>query len=204
MANHVTSRIYIVEGNEKADAALKAYSDKIQALVEKGRNDDNRWYTPSAYELWDDTLATVECSDWQGNIDKIGAKWCHVFDWSDDEIAFESAWGYPEGALLRIAQSVMAADPEAILAVSYEDEMPNFIGCLVYADGNEVDSLSIDSEEYEDYDLKFWWDEEEEGEEEPEDFEPTWEEAHNVIDQSITDMVENIKANREDTVEEVE
>ena len=197
MANHVNTYITIEEGNEAAEAALANIFNRIKT-VEEANKGDQRWYQVNAFELWEDTQKLYDEEKYGELMDEIGSKWCHVDDCDTDFLNFCSAWSFPEGLVERIAKEVMAADPEAIISAYYDDEMPNFIGIAVYADGECHDIEEIDSDEYSSHGLKFWWDEDEEGCEEPDDFEPTYDEAHNIRDEFVQNCIEAIKEIREE------
>lgn len=179
MANHVISTVEIEQGNEAAHKVLADYCERIDALNKGNTN---------CFELWEDTQALYDASDWSTLMDEIGAKWAHIFDYEETRIQFESAWGYPMGAIQRIVDDIIAADDKAIVSMYYEDEMPNFIGAVVYAKDYD-EALHIDEEDYHQHGLKFWWDEEEEGREEPEDFEATWDEGWEIREKFVSEDV---------------
>jgi len=56
----------------------------------------------------------------------------------------------------------------------------------------------IGEEAYKNFDLKFYWDEEEEGAEEPEDFDPDYEKMYDIQTQDIEDMISGLKEHREE------
>ena len=193
MANHVITRLWIAEGNEAAHQAMGRINQKHLDLKEVWDNQ------VPAFAMFEDTLALYDAEKWSELMDKIGTKWCYVFDWDDeDSISFESAWGTPEALLERIAIEIMDADPDAILAFTSEDEGPNWVSSGVYADGELYDEEVIDSDEFKDLGIKLWWDEDEEGEEEPDDFEPNWDELYELMDGNVDAMIEAIHWNRDE------
>lgn len=200
MANNVTTRIQFYSGNDEAKAYFNAIISRIQSQHEKHKAE--REAAPDGekhkvrtdvnlYELYDDTMELVAQENWSELIGKIGSKWAYVEDWYEDSFTVISAWGIPDDFINRVASEVGDIDPEAIITATYDDEMPNFIGVNMYVEGDLYDSFHLDSDEYSDYELAFWWDEEEnDGEEEPDDFEPTWEEAWNLLDDELKSMLD--------------
>ena len=195
MANHVTSHIEIHEGNDEVREWFSKLVDSM--IIPEDERESYDMYRP-LHEMfeWGDSEDDPETRSWY--IDHIGAKWCHILDADDDRIQFESAWGYPDQLLLRIHQEAHAIDPEVIMTGAYDDEMPNFFGSLLYADGDLYDEEYIGEESYEHFELKFYWDEDEEGAEEPDDFEPDYEKMNDIQMQDIEDMLENLRNQREE------
>lgn len=198
MANYVYTSVQVERGNDAAYAAMKAINQRVADIDAAMRANGDRFNHVNCYELWADTQALADTSNWTTLFDEIGSKWAYVEDGDDNYIRLCSAWGYPEGVCLRIAREIMAADPQALVSISYEDEGPNFIGSALYADGEMYDEEYISSESYNHYGLKFWWDEEEEGCEEPDDFEPTWEEAHEIRERDIAEMIRYYDESKEE------
>jgi hypothetical protein len=199
MANHVTTRIWIAEGNEAAHQAMQRINQSHLDLKETWE------HQVPAFAMWEDTLALYDAEKWSELMDEIGTKWCYVFDWDDeDSISFESAWGTPSDLLERIAKEITEADPDAILAYHSEDECPNWVSSGVFADGELYDEEYIDSDEFRGMGIVLWWDEDEEGKEEPDDFEPNWDELYEVMDSNVDAMIEAVKWNRdeEDTLDD--
>jgi len=214
MANHVTTRFELQEGNEEAKAYFKELADKCTQIRDEyiaarelakvkgesyeGVTDVNCW------ALFQDTTDMVMEKDWSSLIGRIGSKWAYVDDWYDDSLTIISAWSVPEDFINRIVEEVNEIDPMAIMSTTYDDEAPNFIGCAVYAEGEQWDSFELDESEYAQFGLAFYWDEDEnDGEEEPDDFEPTYEEAWNLLDDEVSSMVESFKEYVRDRDEEL-
>ena len=204
MANHVTTRLILREGNEAATDYFRAMCDKCDAIYqdikekrELAKEAGEKYEGVTDVNLWnlnEDTIKMVEDKDWSALIDKIGTKWAYVDDWMPEQLTIVAAWGVPEDFINRVAEEVGELDPKAIISIDYDDEGPNFIGCALYAEGEQWDSFQVDSEEYSDYELAFWWDEDEhDGEEEPDDFEPTWDAAWSLLEGELDDMVDGFK-----------
>jgi len=196
MANHVSTTIEIREGNDEVRKWFGDLVDKMTIPDEERTNYEHFRPVHEMFDTWDATESDPETYGWY--IDNIGAKWCHITDAYEESIHFESAWGYPEYLLLRIHKEAHAIDPDVIMSGTYDDEMPNFFGSLVYADGDLWDEEYIGEEAYKNFDLKFYWDEEEEGAEEPEDFDPDYEKMYDIQTQDIEDMISGLKEHREE------
>jgi hypothetical protein len=186
MANHVTTTVSIARGTPAAHKAMSELNSRHVAL-----KDNTDWGgTVAAFALFEDTLAMYNAEDYVGVGSAIGAKWCFVYDYDDeDSISFESAWHTPSELLQRICEEITEADPDVILSYTSEDEGPNWVSSGVYADGELYDEETIDMDEYPDLGIKMWWDEEAEGKEEPDDFEPTWEELYELLDENVQSMI---------------
>ena len=197
MANHVSSTLTLHSGSMEVLKWFHGLCDKV-IIPEEERPKDSWEYLKPVYELfdtWDDTEDRDTRGWW---VDNIGAKWCHFIDVGDDSMHFESAWGYPDALFLRIHQEACKIDPNVVMTIRYDDEMPNFFGSAVYANGEMYDEEYWDDESYNNLELKFYWDEEEEGAEEPEDFEPTYDRMYEIQDDDISGMLESLAEVRED------
>jgi len=67
---------------------------------------------------------------WYG--DNIGSKWCYLEEYDDDYLFGRSAWAAPDDGLHWLAKQLGKLDPELIMWVTFEDEMPNFVGWAVF------------------------------------------------------------------------
>ena len=198
MANHVITHVSIAQGTTAAHKAMSELNSRHIAI----KNDEDRsdWGgNIPAFALWEDTLAMYDAENYIGVGDAIGAKWCNIYDYDDgNTISFESAWHTPSDLLQRICEEITKADPEVIISYTSEDECSNWVSSGVYADGELYDEETIQSDEFLDLGIKLWWDEEVEGKEEPEDFEPTWEELYELMDDNVKGLIEAIAWDRED------
>ena len=194
MANHVTTHVSIARGTSAAHKAMSELNSRHVAL--KDTDDMADWsdgYIP-AFALFEDTLAMYNAEDYVGVGGAIGAKWCYVYDYDDeDSISFESAWHTPSELLQRICEEISKADPDVIISYTSEDEFPNWVSSGVYADGELYDEETIDREDFPALGIKLWWDEETEGKEEPDDFEPTWEELYELMDENVQSMIDALE-----------
>ena len=66
----------------------------------------------------------------------IGSKWCYLEEYDDDYLFGEVPGSAREG-LHWLAEQLGELDPELLMNVSFEDEMPNFVGWSVF-DGADL------------------------------------------------------------------
>jgi len=194
MANHVTSGIEIVEGNDAVTEWFAGLCERITIPADEREGYEAFRPVYELFDEWPESENEMDTYSWFH--ENIGPKWCHVFDADDTRLMFESAWGYPDALFLRIHQEAHKIDPNVIMSAHYDDEMPNFFGSCVYADGELYDEEYWDEDTYHVHDLKFWWDEEEDGEE-PDDFDSS--EAYEKMWEIIQD---DIDSNEEEDGEE--
>jgi len=202
VANHVSSRIELVEGSEEVIQWFLQLTNSM-IVPEEERQGPYSYYKPvhEMFDSWPESEYDEETYGWY--IDNIGAKWCHVEDVDSDRFSFESAWGYPEHLFLRIHKEAYKIDPNVVMAIYYEDEMPNFFGSGLYADGEMYDEEYWDDDSYKYLNLKFYWDEEEDGPE-PDDFDPSeaYEKMYDTQDSDVQGMIEGLKEYRAEMAEE--
>ena len=161
MANNVYSRITFREINEDAVNKLKELFDRCEEQ-EWGR----RWFADMFVE-GDVTYDNVKQYEW--TCEHIGPKWCyiedHSFESDDVFLQTESAWSPPEQGMIKLLEILTEIDPNIVTTLTYEDEMPNFIGAYVYKGTEIVDGAEDDSNEIVEYvldgnpELREHWDE---------------------------------------------
>lgn len=164
MANHVHSYISFYSINEAA-------TEKLRELVGRIRQEnDYKWFGDIFVDGENLTYEQSEKYEWTTNF--IGPKWCYIEEVDlDGEAPYymvtESAWIQPEEGLGHLLEILEELDPNIITSITYEDEMPNFVGWSVYKgsemqDGCELDSNEIESMIFDQYEhLKEQWDEDE-------------------------------------------
>src|SRR6056300_1333548 len=123
MANHVNSYLRFHEVNEAGLEVLK----KLFERFEKHRKDYECHLGFAFVDNQDDIDSTLMN-------EKVGAKWAYVQDWDEHGMSMYSAWRQPEEFVQYVVESVAEADPKSIAILTYEDEMPNFIGADIYYD----------------------------------------------------------------------
>jgi len=167
MANHVYSNIRIVPSNEAGMAKLK---EIFQRATDRPESDGRLWFGYLFVDGKEGSPTAEEVTQYSWTTEHIGPKWCHIedIDEMDDEIMFrtESAWSPPEEGLGKLLEEIEAVDPKVYASISYDDEMPNFVGWSVYRgseleDGSEWDDHEIREEVFFLHPhLKEHWDEE--------------------------------------------
>jgi len=112
MANHVTS---FVEFGNISEEAKKFLTD-----IDMEMESDQVLKVFLDEEIGDTRQAWVEA---------LGAKWVY-FDYIDeDNLSLVSAWSPPEEFFTKIYEKLQSLNsPDLEMFVSYEDEMPNFVG----------------------------------------------------------------------------
>lgn len=137
MANIVTTLLDFHNLNDDAKAWLNAFK------VEMG---DNLFEFRAKYE----NVPLDEAEEWDWRINCIGAKWAYFVDFTDEHIQIESAWETTEAFTEWFLGELHSIDHEAIVSVSYEDEMPNFYGVNVYTADGHWDGFHSESEDLRD------------------------------------------------------
>ena len=128
MANHVTSFITFENLSDGAKDFLENMNE--ETLLQELYSDHDNSY------------------DWY--IDNVGAKWLTFDDIDSANISCTSAWSPPVQFYDKLHEKLVELNsPDAVVWVTYEDEMPNFIG--VYGLGKDTDyEEHLDEEYYED------------------------------------------------------
>lgn len=132
MANYVSWYLHFIEISEEATKKLKEIQSRVRSTDE---NNYRRWLG----DLWVDgkegspSYEETEKYDW--TLDNIGPKWCYIEEMDENSISGQSAWSPPiEGVEWLLEQ---LGDENLVSSLTYEDEMPNFIGARVYK-GSEL------------------------------------------------------------------
>ena len=191
MANNVYATLTLHQGNDEVKQWWKDLVSKM-TYPEDERPSEYDFYKPIHEMFWTDI--DEEFTSTRGwYIDNIGAKWCNIQDADDEMLSTCSAWDIPEYLYERIAEEAYEVDKNVIFTVSYEDEMPNFFGSSVYFGGECFEDVRLESDDFEEYDLEFYWDEDEKGEEQPDDWEASWEQMNDLQWSWIEEAVSNIQ-----------
>ncbi len=159
MANNVNNSLAVVQISEEGQKVWDSIIARIEALP------DNKHLTGLFYEADSDGFWIVPEGVYAG--DAVGAKWAFPNDYDECYINIESAWGPVIPLAEYIAEEIGKVDPDVKLVMTYEDEMPNFIGVTTFtADGIDTDN-SIDADDLQQYlfeqhpDIGEMWDEDE-------------------------------------------
>ena len=133
MANHVTTRVTI-DCNEAAQVVVDQWREAIEGMS----NDDYKM-------VWKLFGIDAEDATYEWLIENIGSKWCYADDIYDNNFTLVSAWDWPNKFVEWMAEQVIALDEDAVITVTYEDEMPNFVGYHVYSNyGDRGDVIDHD------------------------------------------------------------
>jgi len=155
MANHVRTTVEVEGVNKETLAQVKEWfafmkgtrigKDLFGVEMDEGSSWGDKRY--NVHNLFADGVA-----EWDWYTNNVGAKWCHFEEvsFSDDSFYFElqSAWSYPEPLIERINRQLTNLQAEGTkMFITYEDEMPNFVGAQVWEDDVMVDGFECDDEE---------------------------------------------------------
>ena len=181
MANNVNTCIDMENLNADAVNLIKELYSRVR------ETEDYKWFSDLFVDGLNVTYEQAEKYEW--TVENIGPKWCYIEDFDVDEngcmIRTVSAWGAPIEGVERLLTAIAAIFPDVVTEVTYEDEMPNFIGANFYVgldldDSSEWDYDEILEEVKRHHDLE----EDEEGNltEESEDtvWENIWEISHDM------------------------
>jgi hypothetical protein len=146
MANHVHYSVNFHQINEQARA-------KLQELFSRVRTDGNyQWFSDIFVD--GDELTYEQTEQYSWTLENIGPKWCYFEDYSaaEGDVYFngEAAWSAPEEGLVKLLEILEEHDPNIITSMTYEDEMPNFVGVYVYQGSECYDGFEDEWEELRD------------------------------------------------------
>lgn len=138
MANHVSGYLSIQTISEEGQ---KVWDQIIEDLESKqGENEYEIHLGHYIFENFDD--------DWDFNTmcEEIGAKWAYATDWDEAGMSMYSAWSPCGEFVENVAMRIGEVDESIAIVLTYEDEMPNFIGVSTFTkDGLDTDNyLEID------------------------------------------------------------
>ena len=86
--------------------------------------------------------------DRENMCDLVGAKWAYCTDRDEDGMSMYSAWSPCIEFCTYLAQEIGKVDADVQLALTYEDEFCNFIGCAVFDTGGLYDQAELESDEF--------------------------------------------------------
>ena len=133
MANHVSGYLCIRQISEEGQKVW----DKIVSDLEAKKN-EGEYEIHLGHFIFEDFD-----NDWDFNrmCEEIGAKWAYATDMDESGMAMYSAWS-PCGEFVdTVATMIGEVDPDVQIVLTYEDEMPNFVGVATYTkDGMDTDN----------------------------------------------------------------
>ena len=139
MANNVYNYLQVQDITPEGQKVWDSFIERIENLDHNGHltglfyeaDEDGYWIVP------DDVHAS----------EAVGAKWAFATELDDESMRIESAWAPVIPLVEHIAKEIGKVDPDVQLVLTYEDEMPNFIGVTTFtADGIDIDK-DIDHDE---------------------------------------------------------
>ena len=143
MANNVYNYLAVEQISPEGQKVWDSFVERINALPGNGH------LTGLFYEADSDGYWIVPDDVWAG--DAVGAKWAFAIDVHDCGMNIESAWSPVIPLAEYIATEIGKVDPDVKLVMTYEDEMPNFIGVTTFtADGIDTDN-DIDADDLQEH-----------------------------------------------------
>lgn len=146
MANHVNTTVTFAKINDAAKAKLEEIFKRIRPS-DKERH--YNWFGDIFVDGKEGSPTYEESEKYEWTTTNIGPKWCYVEDFGDDYFHLVSAWSVPYEGINWLLQELETVDENLVAEVVYEDEMPNFFGAYIWANGGVFDELEYDSEETE-------------------------------------------------------
>ena len=139
MANNVNNYLRVERISTEGQKVWDSFVDRIEALPGRGH------LTGLFYEADKDGYWIVPEGVHAG--EAVGAKWAFADDVCDESMNIESAWSPVIPLAEHIAQEIGKVDPDVRLVLTYEDEMPNFVGVTTFnSEGVDTD-VDIDWDE---------------------------------------------------------
>jgi hypothetical protein len=130
MANDVRNFIRFI-GNEKVSACMREINERLRNDSSPGDS-----YGTGAVGR---VLYGLEGNDAFLSYDEIGGKWIYYEYADDDKLMFVTGWRAATIFQDYLLSRVVQLDPNAIVVMDYDDEMPNFIGVrYVLMDDSEI------------------------------------------------------------------
>jgi len=159
MANNVYNNLQVQDITPEGQKVWDSFVERIEALPGNGH------LTGLFYEADEDGYWIVPEGVHAG--EAVGAKWAFATELDDESMRIESAWAPVIPLVEHIAKEIGKVDPDVQLVLTYEDEMPNFIGVTTFTvDGIDIDN-DIDHDDIQEMifaqhpDIREMWDEDE-------------------------------------------
>ena len=132
MANNVNFVISFDKINNKAKELLNSLYDRIRT------DGEHSWF----FDIFvDGKILTYEAaSQYSWSNQNIGPKWCYLEEWDEERIVGTSAWSAPDIGLKKLLGILEKEDPNIVTSISYEDEVPDFVGAQLYLGKNLINS----------------------------------------------------------------
>ena len=133
MANNVNNYLQVETISPEGQKVWDSFVERIEALPDRGHltglfyeaDADGYWIVPEG----------VHASE------AVGAKWAFADDFDEGFMNIESAWGPVLPLAEHIALEIGKVDSTFRMVMTYEDEMPNFVGVATFtAEGLDTDN----------------------------------------------------------------
>ena len=135
MANHVNNYLDI---RQISDEGRKVWQE---VFLDRMQNPERRVFDLREFFFDIDDEGNFIDFDWSIIEEKVGAKWASVEDGHEDGLNVCSAWSSIVPFADHVAKVIGEVDPDVQLVLTYEDEMPNFVGVATFtAEGLDTDN----------------------------------------------------------------
>ena len=153
MANHVSGHFRHKGLNPTAQKVWDEYVvGKLDEAVKRmsERKEEESWRFHEVHlgnYLFEEKDGEFVNWDFNQMCEEIGAKWAYATEWDEDYVNVYSAWSPVVEWCEMVAKAVGEADSEAEFILTYEDEMPNFVGVASFTKYGIDDQSEIDYDE---------------------------------------------------------
>jgi hypothetical protein len=133
MANHVHTVVTFHRINDDGKKVLEELYSRVR------KDQDYEWLSDIFVDGKEGSPTYEETGKYTFTLENIGPKWCYIEEFDGEQIIMTSAWSWPSIGMEWVFEKVAEVDPDFIAYVTYEDEMPNFVGACVYDKNGLVD-----------------------------------------------------------------
>lgn len=140
MANHVSGYLSVRTISEEGQ---KVWDEYVLGTLNEHKVEGS-WEVHLGHFIFKTDEPGGEFTDWDFNTmcESVGAKWAYATDWDECGMAMYSAWSPCTEFADTLAKKIGEVDPSVELVLTYEDEMPNFVGVTTYnKNGMDTDEV---------------------------------------------------------------
>ena len=142
MANNVNNYLRVESISPEGQEVWDDFVERINALPDRGHltglfyeaDENGHWIVPEGVHP----------------AEAVGAKWAFTLDIDADTMNIESAWAPVIPLAEHIALEIGKVDPTFRMVMTYEDEMPNFVGVATFDHEGLNTDIDIDWDEIRD------------------------------------------------------
>ena len=142
MANNVNNYLRVESISPEGQEVWDDFVERINALPDRGHltglfyeaDENGHWIVPEGVHP----------------AEAVGAKWSFTLDIDADTMNIESAWSPVIPLAEHIALEIGKVDPTFRMVMTYEDEMPNFVGVATFDHEGLNTDIDIDWDEIRD------------------------------------------------------